>query len=129
MNYNDFADGAQSLVGRFVSVTYVSESGELLSAVLSLTGATKTSQNGSVTFDATPKEEIILSSGQKGEQKDPVQKWDYKLEFGSTMYQKISNPDYLGTKQITDRLWVYYTNPFGMRQSPNSLFVKSITLF
>jgi hypothetical protein len=126
MNYDDFVAASQSLVGREVSITYVSESGELMVAVLSLTSSAKTAQNGTVTFDATTKE-VILLNGLKGSQQDPVQKWDYKLEFGTTMYQKILNPIYSGVHQ-TNRLWVHYTNPFGMRQSPNSLLVKEIVL-
>lgn len=124
--YKEFTNQTSLLLDKKVTLVYKTEKGETNTVSGKLTKFEKKPSNGSVVFDIIL-DEIIYSSGMVGKQLEPVQAWEYKVEFGTTLYNtSISKGTVSGVKQGCNTLWVQYTNAFGMRHSSNSLLLTNI---
>jgi len=127
--YKDFVNKTSLLVDSRVLLTYKTEKETLNIVSGKLVKFEKKPSNGSVVFDIIL-DEIIYNNGLVGKRLDPIQVWEYKIEFGITLYNKIvSNGDVIGAHQGCNTLWVQYVNPFGMRHTSNSLLLTNIGFY
>ncbi len=126
IEYLEMYKQVPDLVGKQLKIWFITHNQKLSLVKVTLDKFEQKPTYGSVIFDVTMVDGLIRGDGTKTSQQDPAQSWEYKLEFGTSLFERLTKNNKFGVTQMCNSLWITYTNPMGLRSSMTALKVVNL---